>query len=321
MKEVQLNDTCPNESASGVDSNCADSNVEPPKKRKFWRRLLKTAAITLGCMLSVLLILIIILVSFRDRIIKTVITQGGSWATGLEITMDKFETSLTDGELIIVNLKITNPAQFEKPYLLELDSFFISLDINSLNQDEIVVKSIEVDGLKAVAEFNDSGKFNVVALAENLEQKFPPAENEPEPSEKPAKSIIIESIAIRDSNAIVYDDRIGIPTFVPLVYNSNNLSFETSNESLIQAFDSFASSLEYACSGVANAGELVLDTGKLLINSTGDAGKKLIDTTGDAGKKLLDTTGDAGKKLIDTTGDAGKQLHKSGKKLLDAFGL
>ena len=79
--------------------------------------------------------------------------------------------------------------------------------------------------------------------------------------------------------------------------------------------------LEYACSGVANAGELVLDTGKLLINSTGDAGKQLLDTTGDVGKKLLDTTGDAGKKLIDTTGDAGKQLHKSGKKLLDAFGL
>ena len=321
-----------------VDSDQTVQTNECPRKNKFGKKLVKGIIRGIAAVFILLLLLIIILLTCRDTIIHNVITKGGSLITGVEISLDKFETSLTDGELKILNLKIANPKNYDKQYLLELDSLFFSLDLNSLGSDEIIINEIDINGLRAVAEFNRIGKFNIVELTENIQQKFASSENEPTSApanesatsslpeaeqvveeESPQKSVVINKLTVSNSNAIICDDRVGIPVSMPLVYASNDLMFKQTGKSIVETLNDFAKDMEKSCSGVANAGELVLDTGKQLLDTTGNAGKQLLDSTGNASKQLLDSTGNTSKQLLDSTGNAGKQLSESGKKLLDAF--
>lgn len=314
-----------NDEKNNIDSNGDPNNKPMKKKSKFLRRVLRFFA----WVFAIILILAVLLVIFRDTIIKNTVTGVGSWLTGVEISLENFETSLSRGELKINNLQIANPNGYDKSHLLQLDSFYLNIDVPSLLTDNIVIEEIDVNGMRLIAEFKRNGKFNAVELTENIQQKVPaPAEADPETVDKEAvaeeenvnddndsqepaarrKNVSIRQIDVSNSNATVYDDRVGIPVTVPLVYSSAELNLAPTGKSLVLQLHDLALQLQYACSGVANAGELVVDTGKQLINTTGDAGKQLIDTTGDAGKKLLDSTT-----------DAGKQLTESGKKLLDAF--
>ncbi len=313
------------EKNTSADNN--DPNGKPiRKKSKFLRRILRIFA----WFLAVLLIMLALLVIFRDTIIKNTVTGVGSWLTGVDIAMENFETSLTRGELKINNLKIANPAGYDKSHMFELSSFYVNIDLPSLFTDKIIVEEIDVNGMNLVAEFKRNGKFNAVEITENIQNKIPaPAEADaktvdkeavaeedndnsgdtPSSAPEPAqKTVAIHRIDVSNSSATVYDDRVGIPVSVPLVYSSIDLQLSASGEALVTQLHNLALQLQYACSGVANAGELVVDTGK-----------QLLDTTGDAGKKIINTTGDAGKILLDSTTDAGRQITESGKKLLDAF--
>ncbi|MCI5778695.1 MAG: AsmA family protein [Lentisphaeria bacterium] len=314
-------ETTQDAAASAVDAETApapasESPEQPEKKRngKWLRVTLRILTWTVA-VLAALLILALI---FRDMLIKGAVTGIGSWLTGTDITLEKFETSLVEGDVRIVNLKIANPNGYEKPYLLELDSFYLNLDVPTLLGNPLVIEEIEVSGLRVVGEFRSGGKFNAVELMENLQKKVPASEvretapetidpeavreapesrSDDAADEPPPRTISIKMISIGNSSATVYDDRVGIPVVVPLAYSSSALQFEESRESIIVLLNNLALQMQKTCSGVANAGELVTD----------------------AGKQLLDSTGKAGKQLLDSTGKAGKQLTESGKKLIEVF--
>ena len=296
-----------------------ENTAKPEKKKsKLMRRILRVIA----WIFAVILLLLAILIVFRDTIIKNSITGVGSWLTGVEIKLEDFETSLAEGDVKITNLKIANPKGYDKSHLVALGSFYLNIDLPSLLTNNIVIEEIDVNGLQLTAEFNRNGKFNAVEIVENIQNKVPApagddgtagdneavAENTPDDNNDaapaPQKNISIEIIDVSNSNATIYDDRVGIPVSVPLVYSNTDLQLAESGEDLLAQLHDLALQLQNACSGVANAGELVMDTGKQLIDSTTDAGKQLTDS---------------GKKLIDSTTDAGKQLTESGKKLLDVF--
>ena len=113
-------------------SNAEDKNTktEPEKKqkkkaKKIIRKILKIFAWTA----AIIAALLIVLLCFRDSIIKSCVTGIGSWVTSSEITLENFETSLLDGEVKIINLQIANPKGYAKPHLLSLESFYLKIKI------------------------------------------------------------------------------------------------------------------------------------------------------------------------------------------------
>ena len=298
-------------------SNAEDKNTktEPEKKpkkkaKKIIRNVLKIFAWTA----AIIAALLIVLLCFRDSIIKSCVTGIGSWVTSSEITLENFETSLLNGEVKIINLQIANPKGYAKPHLLSLESFYLKINVASLFSDTINVETVDVSGLHVVGEFNTKGKFNAVELVQNIKNKFPestppeseseettPTETAPETENNDAKqkNVAVDNISVNNSSATITDDRVGIPVQIPLYFSSTDLSLEITDGNLLEQLDTLAKQLEYSCTGIANAGELVIDTGKQIINSAGDTGKKLSDT----GKKLLDDSGNAGKQILNKAVD------------------
>ncbi len=307
-----------NEALNGQNQPVNQENAPEKKSKKKTKKIIRKILKFFAWIAAVILALVIILLCFRDSIIKSGITGIGSWVTSSEITLEKFETSLLDGEIKIINLHIANPKGFAMPTLLKLESFYLKLNMPSIFSNTVNIETIDVSGLSVVGEFNTQGKFNAVELVQNIKNKFPSSaptpqttENdspedssvEPESDDVEQKNVDIGSISVTNSSATITDDRVGIPVQIPLYFSSADLSLEVTDINLLEQLDTLAKQLEYSCTGIANAGELVIDTGKQIINNTSDAGKQIINSTTDTGKKLLDNTGNAGKQLLNKAVD------------------
>lgn len=238
-------------------------------------RLKKTARIVGWTLLAILLILVL-LVIFRDFVITKSITGIGSWLTGTKITIEKFETSLSEGDVRITNLKIANPDGYDRPSLLELDSFYLNIGVKSLLSDTILIEEIDVNGLRLTCEFSGKGRFNLVHLVDNIEEKIPPDDKPKEKPENP-KTVSIDTLNVSNSSITVRDDRVGVSVPLPLVWSSSQTSFKESGNSLINILADWARFMQDKCNGVANAKELFTDAGKKIWDGTGSAGKKVVD--------------------------------------------
>ena len=278
----------------------SELNVKKNSKKKLKKRIRKILKI-FAWFAAVILALMILLLCLRDSIIKSCITGIGSWLISSEIKLEKFETSLLDGEVKMINLQIANPQGYAMPHLLNMESFYLKLNPASLFTDSINIENIDVSGLTVVGEFDKNGKFNATELVQNIKNKFPGSANAKSdssgdpagpPADEAKKTVQIGNILLNDSNAVITDDRVEIPVQIPLYFSSSSLSLDITDGNLLERLEYLAGQMQYSCTGVANAGELVIDTGKQIINNTGDAGKKLLDNTGSTGKQILNKATD-----------------------------
>ena len=271
------------------------------------KRILKISLWTLGSIFALLLLVVI----FRDSLIKFGVTRIGSWLTGVEITMDSFDTSLTEGTLHLKGLQVSNPKGFEQPLMVDLDELFVNVDMASLTTKEIVIEEIRVNGLDVAAEFDKSSRFNVTTLTDNLQSHFPQEEEtvkeEPAPADteqentKPA--ILIRDINVKLSLAMIHDLS-GVSFPLPVSYSTTDLRIAPSDNSdpLIERIAMGARKLEEYCQACFNAGQLLLSAGDEAVeglnaglNAGIQSGKEVIDQS----KKLLDKS----KGLFDSAGE------------------
>lgn len=121
--------------------------------------------------IAALMACILLILIFIEPILDFSVTNIGSGVTGLNITLDNIDLSLTDGTFKIVNLKVTNPKGFESETMLELGTFYASWDTDSLFTDKIIIHDIEVRKLYVNAEVSEEKKLNFIALAEKFAQE------------------------------------------------------------------------------------------------------------------------------------------------------
>ena len=125
------------------------------KSSSIGKKILKITAWTLGSLFAVILLLVI----FRDPVIKFGVTSIGSWITGVDISLEDLDTSLFKGSASIKGLRVGNPAGFDEPDMLVLENFNADIDISSLFTKEIVIEDLTVKGLVVTAEFHSDRKF------------------------------------------------------------------------------------------------------------------------------------------------------------------
>ncbi len=126
--------------------------------------------IVLGIVAAVALILVVVMtliVSNLDRLVKTVVEEVGSDVAGVPVTLASAEISLTDGRGTLRGLAIGNPPGFDADKAFELDAISIAVDLDSLAGDVVVLSEVLVDGARVNFEQNSS-RNNLKTLQDNL---------------------------------------------------------------------------------------------------------------------------------------------------------
>ncbi|MBI5434950.1 MAG: AsmA family protein [Planctomycetes bacterium] len=143
-------------------------------------------------------------VLFVDRVAKTAIEKGGTYALGVETTLDEADISLLGGRFALSELEVANPPGFASPQFLRLGSGKLEVSLSSLNSDRVEIPSLVLDGLTLSLERKD-GQANYDAILKSLE-RFGSRDGGGEPKEPdagPRKTYVIREVVLNDIRAEV----------------------------------------------------------------------------------------------------------------------
>ena len=183
----------------------ADEKTETPRDRRLRKRL-KVVYWTLG----ILLVVIVLLVLMRDILIEGVIRKVGSMATGTEVNIESFSSSLFAGRIEMTGFRVGNPEGYLVPEALTLDHVVVQVQPMSLFSDKIVVDEVTVSGLAVDVEVMLDGSCNLVDIQRNIErfagldEKVEEGEEEtPEVSGAATKEVVIHLLRVSNVKALL----------------------------------------------------------------------------------------------------------------------
>ncbi|MEY3379500.1 MAG: hypothetical protein ACO24T_06120 [Hylemonella sp.] len=102
-----------------------------------------------------------------DGLIKDAIVRYGSEMTQAEVQVGSVELHIKQGQAVIRNLKIGNPAGFKTPYALAVGEIELDLDMDTLMQKVVTVRKIAIKAPDVIYEKGES-MTNFDALLKNI---------------------------------------------------------------------------------------------------------------------------------------------------------
>ena len=302
-----------------------DSEKKSAKKSSLAKRILKISAWIFGSLFALILLLII----FRDPVIKYGVTTIGSWATGVDISLESLDTSLFNGTVNLKGLRVSNPKDFKRPDMLTLEEFDFALEVPTLFSNEIVINKLIVKNIIFTAEFDRKSNFNLSVIADNIQKRFAPEKPAPAPEETPEKNtpppetpeedsstretpeenpqstkpaILIRELAL-SAKLILQDDRTTLSLSTPFNYSTRDMRINQQDDDThwTTKMVYYTRKFEEWCKACFEAGGFIMAAGVEAWEGATDVFKRGVDS----GKRVLN----GGKSLFDST----RSLFSSGK--------
>jgi hypothetical protein len=161
--------------------------------------LLKIALSLLGLAVAGIVVVFI----FLDTIVGKGIEAGCTKALGVETSVGLVRVGLLTGTFSVRGLRIANPPGFETDHFFTLDRLHFEVPPESLREETIVVRLLELDGVDVSLETIDK-KTNYDVILDNLNRflKTGSADSNAKKSasddEEGGKELVIHEVAIRD---------------------------------------------------------------------------------------------------------------------------
>jgi hypothetical protein len=151
--------------------------------------------VAVGGVVLVLVVFVWQVIANLDSIVAGVIEDIGSDVLKTEVKVSGMAISLKEGKVGIAGLTVANPEGWSSAKVLEMKGIEVTLDIASLNQDVLVIKSIRILQPLIVFESNASGGSNMQTLIDNMNSgSAESSTSEGETSESEEMLLIIDQL-------------------------------------------------------------------------------------------------------------------------------
>lgn len=157
--------------------------------------------------IAIVLILVIVITvvalgyfvfSSIDKIAKSAVEYGGTYATQVDTTVETMDVAITKGTVEMSGLTLANPAGFTTDHFFTLATTNASFDLESLQAEKYIIPSVNLKGIDVIL---DKGKnpsnYNTIL---NSLKRFESGEAAPADNTKEGKDVIIKSLVIEDIN-------------------------------------------------------------------------------------------------------------------------
>jgi hypothetical protein len=138
-----------------------------------------------------------------DKIIEAGIESYGPEIIGANIQLDSVTLNLSEGQAALNGLHISNPDGFKTDYAMKVDHVKVTLDIESITSDIVIIKEVMIQGPSVIYEMS-SGGSNIDTLAKNADDYTGNKSQTENNSEGP--KLIIENLYINDGEVSVSHD-------------------------------------------------------------------------------------------------------------------
>ena len=163
---------------------------------------MKTAIKIIAVLFVLFIALIIALVIFGlgaiDKGAQAAIEYGGTYAMGVDTSVETVDVAITKGTVEMGELNIANPEGFDTAHFFTLANTSAEVDLESISSDTIIVPSVVLRGIDVILDKGqDPSNYN--QILENL-ARFESDETAPADPSKEGKKVIIKSLILEDIN-------------------------------------------------------------------------------------------------------------------------
>lgn len=129
-----------------------------------------------------------------DSFIRSKIEKIGSEMTGTRVTVDGVSISPFSGEGTITGFRVGNPEGYSTEHAMEMNDFFIRLDVKSLLSDEIIIEEIIITGPSVYVEQKLTGN-NLRTILNSINKAAP---KEASPDKTSDAELLIKHFLLQD---------------------------------------------------------------------------------------------------------------------------
>ena len=123
-----------------------------------------------------------------DQAAQRAIEHDGSDAVGTEVRVSRVSISAADGTGFVSGLSVANPAGSRSPAAIVADMIKITVELDTLQRDAVVIRTLAVVSPRISYELGDKGS-NLAALLENIQRQVG----------KPGRKVIVDRLMVRDA--------------------------------------------------------------------------------------------------------------------------
>ncbi len=253
---------------------------------------IKRVVVSLVVVLLIVVVGAVLLVQLAGgRALKYGIETAGSNTLKVKVAVDDVSFSILRGKLKLKDLVIANPPDYEYDNLLELESGQIDMNIKSLLGKTVTIKQLNLDGISLVIEQRDIRGNNLQDILNNLPSNDD-AEDDPD-----AKKLHIDKLTITNTTVIAKllplpGRAASIPLKLAPIEMTNLGEDNKMTAAILTAKILKAIALGIAEQGkgllpddiigpmkavLAKSGEMIMETGKKVLETGKDVGKDLIE--------------------------------------------
>lgn len=129
----------------------------------------KNILIVVGIAVLVVIVGIWQLLANLDSIVAGVIEESGSEVLKTDVSVSGVSIDLKGGKAAIAGMTIANPDGYSNALLFEMEDIAVDLDLDSLNEDVLVINAIRIQNPKINFEGTADGGSNMQTLMDNID--------------------------------------------------------------------------------------------------------------------------------------------------------
>lgn len=139
-----------------------------------------------------------------DALVASAIRAFGPKITGVAIHLDGVTIDVLDGRAELRGLVVGNPPGFTTDHALSLGAISMTLDLDSLTHDVIVIKQISIVKPDLTYELGADGS-NLGAIQRNVDRYVGAhrGAGPPQSEREPGKKLVIETLTVKNATATV----------------------------------------------------------------------------------------------------------------------
>lgn len=125
-------------------------------------------ALGLGALAVVIVIAAVVVLGRLGRLVEDGVETAGPKITGTAVTLGSARVSIFDGEGALKRLRIGNPEGFSDEDAFDLGEIAVAIDVRSVTQDVVRIRSVVVRAPRLLAEFDANGRSNLDRILEHV---------------------------------------------------------------------------------------------------------------------------------------------------------
>jgi uncharacterized protein involved in outer membrane biogenesis len=255
--------------------------------------MMKKLAIVVG----IIVVIFVLLLVFKNFLIKTAVEQGTKKATGLELTIGTMDVGLLASKVDITDMRLLNPPGFPDKVMIDIPKLLVDVEFASLFKQRKRVEALELNLKELMVVRNKERKLNLnslTALGKKKQEEKKPAEQKEAKEEGKAPQVTIDKLILKIGKVTYKDYSLGGTPFTKtftIGVNEVYRNVTDLNELVMLIIVRALEGTGIAQLANFDLGSLKADVGEILqkgVSGVTEAGQKELQTTTEEATKKLE---------------------------------